>query len=479
MKKIYKYKFLIFYILEMCCTFCHFKNLHTGHKLIELSDIESLQKENIAIESVTSDFNNIFQKAIDLKNKIENEINSINQLYEKKINDLTNSYLKKHEQLIKEENDLKEKLQNEVTKIKEQLENFLSKSNNEIKISENINKGIKKIENEEKNMIKILSYISKINKTKKNIKILLVEVMKNIKFKYEDEKRNIKYEENFFNGIPIPKNIEFKDVTSSSLNISWTIDNINNINIDNNTIKYQVEIRKEKEIFKKVYEGNNNNFSINNLTTDTSYEFRICSLYNELNGKWTEIQKIKTLQLDSIILEESKRENEFLNIIYEWTGFNNMELIFRGTKDGMTNTAFHNKCDNKGQTINLIKNDKGNIFGGYASISWTSANSIYISAPESFLFTLTNIHNTQPTKFPSKNDKKEIKQYYLYGPSFGAGHDLGIYPDILNDGGWSGFPNTYQDILGKGKTIFTGNSNNNNTNFKVKEIEVFKIFKSK
>ena len=153
-----------------------------------------------------------------------------------------------------------------------------------------------------------------------------------------------------------------------------------------------------------------------------------------------------------------------------------MELLFRGTRDGMTNTAFHNKCDNQGQTLTLIKSDKGYIFGGYASISWKNdQNNTYHSAPDSFLFTLTNIHNTQPTKFPSKNDNKEIKHYSGYGPVFGGGNDLGIYADISNKGGWSNFPNTYQDILGRGKSIFT--NDNNNAKFKVNEIEVFKLSK--
>ena len=107
----------------------------------------------------------------------------------------------------------------------------------------------------------------------------------------------------------------------------------------------------------------------------------------------------------------------------------------------MTNTAFHNKCDNKGKTITLIKNEKGNIFGGYSSISLASLNDEYHSVLDSFLFTLTNIYNTQPTKFVSKNDQKEIKLNKGYGPAFGSGHDLGINADILNDGGWTSFSN--------------------------------------
>jgi len=425
-----------------------------------------LNKENITIESVTNDFNEISQKVIDLKNKIENEINKINELYENIINDITKSYIKKHEILIKEENELKEKLQNEVTKIKEKLEIYLSESNNNIKINERINKGIKNIE--DKNMIKILSYVSKINKNKRNNKKLFSELMKNIKIKYEEDKMN--YEEYYFNGIPKPKNIQFKDITTSSLNISWNIDNVEN----NEEIKYRIEMRKENEEFKEIYKGNNNNYLINNLMKDTNYEFIIYSFYNNLFESKSEIYKIKTLNLDSNILNESKREGEFLNKLNEWTGCKGMELIFRGTSDGMTNTAFHNKCDNKGETITLIKNEKGNIFGGYASIPWTSANNIYYSAPESFIFTLSNIYNIEPTKFPSKNDQKEVKHNSGYGPAFGNGHDLAVYADILNNGGWSNFPDTYPDILGKGRTIFTGNSNNT---FKIKEIEVFKIFK--
>ena len=456
---------------------CYYKKIHDNHKLVELSDIESLQKENITIESTTKEFNNISQKIIELKKKIENEINKINDLYEKTIDDLTKSYLKKHEILLKEENDLKEKLQNEVTKCKEQLENFLSQSNNEIQISERINKGIKKIENDDKNIIKILSYVSKINKTQKNINNLFSHLMKNIKFNYEEEKSNIKYEEYYFNGIYIPKNIEIKDVSSNSLNLNWNIDEINIINTDKNKIEYRVEIKEEKEKFKIVYEGNKNNCLINNLKKNTNYEIRICSLYNNLIGLYSQIHKIKTLDIENIdsnILKESNKNNELLGKLYEWIGNKKMELIFRGTRDGMNNKSFHNKCDNKGPNICLIRNEKGHIFGGYSSISLTS-DCNYHSAPDSFLFTLTNIHNTEPTKFPSKNDNKESYHHSTYGICFGGGHDLGINSDFINSGGWSNFSFTYQDILGKGKSIFTSDLNNNNNSFKIKEIEIFKV----
>jgi hypothetical protein len=316
-------------------------------------------------------------------------------------------------------------------------------------------------------MIKLLSYVSKINKTQTNMKKLIQNLMKNIKIKYEKEKNNIKYEEYYFNGIFIPKNIEFKDITNSSLNISWKIDNINIIDV--NKIKHRIEMRKENEKFTLIYEGNNTNYSVNNLNINTNYEFRICSIYNDIIGEWTEIQKIKTLGYfcDSIILKESKRENEFLEKIVEWCGYNKFELLFRGTKDGM----------NGGPTLLLYKNENGYINGGYTSFPWSSDDS-YHSAPDSFLFTLTNIYNINPTKFPSKNDQNEVYHRSDYGPIFGGGSDLYIKNDFLNKGGSiNRFPYSYEDILGKGKSIFTGKDKNNDGNFKIKEIEVFKIYK--
>ena len=145
--------------------------------MLSINDEESLKKENITIESSTNEFNDKYQKMIDLKNNIEKEKLEIDKLYEKVNNETTKSFELKHSELNKEEKKLKENLQNEVTKVKEQLELFLSKSNNIIKTCEKINKGIKALEKEEKSMIKTLSYISKINKNKKEMKILFQELI--------------------------------------------------------------------------------------------------------------------------------------------------------------------------------------------------------------------------------------------------------------------------------------------------------------
>ena len=486
MKKVIKIFFnIIHYIIlsyiELCCSYCYYKNIHCGHKLLEVNDEESLKKENISLEDSKKEFNEIMTKSTELKEKIENQISEINNLYKKIDEEVSNSFKSKHEKLQKEEKDLKEKLQNEVTKVKEGLENFLTLSNENIRETEKIQKGLEKLEkNNEKNMIKILSYISKINKNNKESKKLFQELMRNLKLEFIENETNIKYTDYYFNGIPSPKNIEINDIQASNININWKIDNLNILNMNNNNIKFKIELRKNKEKFSQVYDGNETNFKINNLIENTDYEVKICSYYDNLFSNWSEIKKFKTNEKglsDSQILKETKREKEFVNKIYEWTNYNRMELIYRGSRDGMTSNNFHNKCDNKNPTIVLYKNTKDSVFGGYTSLAWQNSGD-YRPDPKAFIFTLINIHNSEPTKFNVTSEKEGVYHSSSYGPIFGCNCDIGIgISDFLNSDANTDFPCRYNDSLGKGRSIFTGDFNNDNTKFRLKEIEVFQLFK--
>ena len=261
-----------------------------------------MKKENISIESAKDEFNYMVDKITNLKDKIEKEMESINKIFDKTMNDIKDFFQKKYEELLKEEKELQEKLQNEVTKTKEKMENFLSEINEEIRLNNRINKMITKLEKEDMNTVKIISFVSKIKESVKSMNKTIEKPINNIKFNFEQEKKNLNFEEYTINQIQI-KNV------------------------------------------------------------------------------------------DSIILNESNRKEEFTRLLFEWTGCQNMELLYRGTRDGMTSKIFHNKCDNQGKTITLFRNDKGHIFGGYASIPWSTKALGSVSAPDSFIFTLTNIYN--------------------------------------------------------------------------------------
>ena len=104
------------------------------------------------------------------------------------------------------------------------------------------------------------------------------QLIKNIKISFEEDETNIKFNDYYFNGIPIPNSIQFKDIRGISFTIIWNIDNINLINIDKNKIKYKIEIKEKTdnklEEFKEIYKGENNNFRIDKLKRNTSYEIR-------------------------------------------------------------------------------------------------------------------------------------------------------------------------------------------------------------
>ena len=208
------------------------------------------------------------------------------------------------------------------------------------------------------------------------------------------------------------------------------------------------------------------------MESDTNYQIRINCINNNLIGNWSEVVRFKTFDnFDSIILKESGRKKEFLSKIHEWIGNKNMTLIYRGTRDGSTSNVFHNKCDNQGPTLCLYKNDKDNIFWGYASIPWTN-NGGSKPAPDTFIFTLSNIYNIQPTKFNLKIDKNGVYHAQSEGPVFGVNAIL-IAEDFKGKSNISDFPDNFEDNTKKGNSIFTGKEKNHNLH--IKEIEVFKL----
>ena len=53
-----------------------------------------------------------------------------------------------------------------------------------------------------------------------------------------------------------------------------------------------------------------------------------------------------------------------------------VQLLYRASRDGFTGTAFHEKCDNRANTITNIKNNLNYVFGGFASSAWNSSGDL-------------------------------------------------------------------------------------------------------
>ena len=151
-------------------------------------------------------------------------------------------------------------------------------------------------------------------------------------------------------------------------------------------------------------------------------------------------------------------------------------LLYRATRDGFTGQAFHAKCDGKGNTISIIKNNLNNVFGGFASSAWNSAGQ-YINDPNAFLFSLRRGGVSYKDKFTVKNAGYALRGSPIYGPTFGGGHDFHICDQSNNKiGSYSNFgysynlPNGYT-YGGNAQAFLAGNHNQWTTT----EIEVYQI----
>jgi hypothetical protein len=156
-------------------------------------------------------------------------------------------------------------------------------------------------------------------------------------------------------------------------------------------------------------------------------------------------------------------------------------LLWRGSCDGFGVDDFHARCDGHANTLTLIEDTKGNIFGGFTPVEWESrqydkktSNCLKADPSlKSFLFTLKNPHNFPASKFALKAEKKAeaIGCDSQLGPCFCHGICVANNCNANTVSFTSYFGTSYANDTGlPGQTFFTGS-----WEFTVKEIEVFEI----
>ncbi|CAF0777757.1 unnamed protein product [Rotaria sp. Silwood1] len=151
-------------------------------------------------------------------------------------------------------------------------------------------------------------------------------------------------------------------------------------------------------------------------------------------------------------------------------------LIYRASEHGFDAADFHRCCDSFAPTVSIIQTDFGNIFGGFTSIPWSSANLRSDQAdPKAFLFTLKNTLNIPPTKFPVAKEYQQcaISHNPTCGPNFGSpkneGSDLCLRNKFNEKTNCIFFPKSYIDSTNQGGLIFAKKY------FACKEVEIFTL----
>ena len=242
---------------------------------------------------------------------------------------------------------------------------------------------------------------------------------------------------------------------------------------------------------------------------DTYYGEELKNMINSLLDKDYKNRKSveDIFKLTNAYLEKNMQHNFESNIlennynykyyIIQWLEMPNqvhknlkdIKLLYRGSRDGFQAKTFHEKCNNKGETLVLIKSNEDYIFGGYTEINWDDTiwngrvgeenNARRDGKGNEFVFTLKNPHNIPPAKF---NMKKEWLNHSIccdgkIGPIFGC-NDIRIENECnIRNNKFTYYdfhPGEYcfEDTTGKKRLLFTGTKT-----FIVKEIEVYNILR--
>lgn len=166
----------------------------------------------------------------------------------------------------------------------------------------------------------------------------------------------------------------------------------------------------------------------------------------EINTLLAELKKDGVKFKPSTFVGGSILNREQVNQLTNWYG-TGWKLLYKASRDGWQGSDFHSKCDNKGETVTVIKVNNY-VFGGYLGASWILHNN-YIQCQKASLFTLVNPYGIVPTSFNIVNISYAANGSN-FGPTFGTGHDLHIASSANNNtSSYSSFPYSYRDTSGK------------------------------
>ena len=346
---------------------------------------------------------------------------------------------------IKEEK--KNSLSNDIQKLANLSENLEDNINKMKLIYENMNK------KKEDLKLKVMGVFTKIrNFLSEREDKLLLEIDKKYKlilFNDEEIKDNEK----------LPKKIKYllekgKKVENESKNEK----NINIHSIIINCINIEQAIKKIKTLKE----------SIENNENTKQFELEFVHEY-DLNVLKESIQKFGTILSHSNLINYKDRsilkDNYlFISGLKEWNKNVSFELLFKKSRDGNSYKTFHDLCDNKGETLILIKSSEGFIIGGYTPLEWDS-NSGWKNDDETFLFSVTT--------------KKIFKKKGKYSIYCGAG--VGPWFAFIGFRGNGKKDMTQAEFLYKKNEICFENFNeiipneNKDKFFGVDEVEIYKI----
>ena len=202
----------------------------------------------------------------------------------------------------------------------------------------------------------------------------------------------------------------------------------------------------------------------------------------EMNEMKKEIKKINE-KLDILFKEKAKadgidskiiKKNEELNLISDRIKNTELlknkkikyKLLYRGTRDGMNPSSFHQKCNSIPQTVSIVQTTKGYKFGGYAEKTWENHNGIWIKDDKSFVFSIDHMKI-----YNHVQGKDAILHNNNFGPTFNA--CIYLEKDFSNNQNYTCDKNSANECFSGFNRDYE--LNDGERCFSLAEIEVFQV----
>lgn len=457
---------------RLLCGLCALEGLHRCHRIVKISDVTEMPSTN----EIRTRFTNALKSCTRLKEKVDTTIETIQEDSVAIKERVTESFREAHEKLNAEETRVLNEIEHACNIAEGSLQNALVALKEAHEYGVLLNEASAKPRSQRSKILE-LSIASEMKKQIQLMEELGKWTMAGLRMEWDCDSMEISFTKPLINGEPVPYDVKFTDVACTGMNVSWECDGAVGMGL-----KFVVEMKEfASDDWEAVYSGKDKRCAVSGLGMDTEYSVRVKCVSKDFRGRWSDVTSVRTkrpeIEMSSVILSNERNGTTLWNKLAEWCGTDCLELLYRGTRDGFDASDFHWKCDGQGKTLVLVKNASGHVFGGFASMPWRRPSfGVNKRAPGSFLFTLTNMYGTQPTRFPlkSERDGSAVHHEIMYGPVFGDCSDLVIESDCnANTGSFTNFPSSYKDSTWKGSSIFSSDTETNH--FQVQEIEVFRI----
>ena len=140
--------------------------------------------------------------------------------------------------------------------------------------------------------------------------------------------------------------------------------------------------------------------------------------------------------------------------------YTNLKRVFSISVDGCALRSFYDKCEKVNNSILVLKDEDGNIFGGYASEEWSPKYTFY-GTGECFLFTYYKENRINIFSSTGQND------HYMYGD------DEQICMGCSDDYFSLSLRNNFLDGYSKSTKTYNNESLNNKDKFTIVKLELW------